>query len=154
MIVGLWRFLKGSLHGAFCRDLLCDCRREESLGVAVGTCDSLFLSKPSYDFYSSVPVILKRFPKYPLGAKLKRGPVVGVVHTIYADYEAAVAAYAVPSVWFDAQTDPPSSKDQVFYGITIVAKWKERIIVMGAILVGENDVELARDEDIQAPVEA
>jgi hypothetical protein len=142
MIGGLWRFLKGSFHGAFCKDESCDCRRERSLGGAVG----LGAGPPNYDFYPDAPKILQRFPKYPLGARLLWRGVTGPVVAIYPDYDAAMPFVGYSPEWYEIQMAPPSSKDQVFYSLLMTVERKGRKVATGTVLAGENDVELASME--------
>lgn len=87
------------------------------------------------------PII--RFPKYPLGISLARGGMVGVVDSIYADFYGAVDSIAVREDWWEAQEDKPSSKLQVFYGVNLYRRKGEQIVIVGAALWGENDVELS-----------
>jgi len=92
------------------------------------------------------PCILKRFPKYPLGCTLRIREYVGIVDAIYADYNAALMCGAVTHGWFEAQEDPPSSRDQIFYSIIVVRRSGDNqmgvLLATGAVLAGEDDVEL------------
>lgn len=137
---GLFSYLKGAFHGMFCKDPSCDCRREDVLGVAIGT------GPPNYDFYPEAPKILQRFPKYPLGARLRWRGVEGPVVAIHADYDAAMPFCGYSPDWYEVQKDPPSSKDQVFYSLLMTVKHKGKRVATGTVIAGENDVELAGQE--------
>lgn len=146
---GVIAYLKGVFHGAFCKDLLCDCRREGPAPLAIG----IGAGPPNYDYYPDAPKILQRFPKYPLGAKLRWRGVVGRVFAIYPDHSAAMPFAGYSLEWYEIQKDPPSSKDQVFYSLLMTIENKGRKVATGSVLAGENDVELAGDEDGKASVE-
>ena len=139
---GLFAYLRGAFHGIFCKDQLCDCRRVDIPAVGIGA------GPPNYDFYPDAPKILQRFPKYPLGARLRWRGVVGRVFAIYPDYDAAMPFVGYSPEWYEIQRDPPSSKDQVFYSLLMTVEYKGRKVATGAVLAGENDVELAgQDSD-------
>lgn len=78
-------------------------------------------------------IVSCRHPKYMLGEIVRRRDFVGFIDTIYLDYWAALDAFIVPEGWFENQTYPISSKDQIFYGI-VGDKGK------GSILTGENEI--------------
>lgn len=137
---GLWNYLKGAFHGMLCKDQLCDCRRESGSVVAIGA------GPPNYDHYPDAPTILQRFPKYPLGARLRWRGVVGRVFAIYSDYDAAMPFVGYSPEWCEIQREPPSSKDQVFYSLLMTIEHKGRRIATGTVLAGENDVELVGQE--------
>jgi hypothetical protein len=92
------------------------------------------------------PVILKRFPKYPLGCTLRSRGRLGIVNAIFCDYKAALNSGAVFHGWAEAQGHPPSSQDQIFYLIITLERMGENadgpLFVSGSIIAGENDVEL------------
>jgi hypothetical protein len=146
MIRGLIEELKGMWHGFWCDDKSCECRveRPTQLGGIIA-----FGQPVPYDEMGTAPEPLKRFPKYPLGAYLKRQDTVGVVTCIYSDLTAAIDDFAVGPDWWECQDVKPSSKDQVFYGLVVVFRRKDRRIATGALLVGENDVELVAEADVR-----
>lgn len=98
---------------------------------------------PPLNRHGTAPKILQRFPKYPLGCFLKKDGCLGIVDAIYSDYTAAVNSFIIPPNWFEQQVKPPSSRDQIFYSIIVVEERDGTVYAVGAILAGENDVELA-----------
>ena len=76
-----------------------------------------------------------RTARYTFGQVLERGDFRGRISSIYADYWAALEALAVPSGWFEMQSKPISTKDQIFYGVIAMNGF-------GAALFGENDATL------------
>jgi hypothetical protein len=79
-----------------------------------------------------------RKPKYAFGDVLEnRHGFRGYVTEVYADMWAAIDGLAVPKDWFERQEIPPSSKEQVFYGLIGLES--------GAALVGEDDAKPIRE---------
>ena len=72
----------------------------------------------------------KRTAKYTFGDVLEGNDFVGVVDTIYADYWAVLDCFVVKPGWFEGLENPPSTKDQVFYGINALDG-------KGAVLIAE-----------------
>ena len=76
-----------------------------------------------------------RTPRWNFGATLRsQHGFVGAVDSIYADYWSARCCGIVPAKWFEDQRIPPSTKDQVFYGLVALDG-------VGAVLVGEREAE-------------
>jgi hypothetical protein len=130
-------FFKGLWHGWTCGNPNCECRVEGPRGVAVAIGGT-----PNYDHYPDAPKILQRFPKYPLGVKLRWRGVVGGVYAIHADYNAAMPFASYSPEFYEVQKDPPSSQDQVFYSLLVTIEHKGRRVATGTVIAGENDVEL------------
>lgn len=134
MISGLWEYLKGVYRGW--RGL-----PAEELGV-IGVAEYATVPPPP-----PVPDLIKRFPKYPLGCRLKIREHVGIVDAIFADIRAAQNCNLIGFNWIDQQIHPPSSTDQVFYSIiTIKGGPDGSEYIAGSILAGENDVELVEGQ--------
>lgn len=95
-----------------------------------------------------VPDILRRFPKYPLGCRLRNADgKVGLVDSIYADYRAALNSNIIGFGWLEAQGKKPTSTDQIFYSLIMIEKGPDGAeFISGAILAGENDVELVEGQ--------
>jgi hypothetical protein len=75
--------------------------------------------------------IPKRSPKYNFGDVLvSRNGFRGRVNMMFADFNAVLDSEVVSRKWFEIQTLPPSTKDQVFY----------HLVGDGAVLAGELDV--------------
>jgi len=90
-----------------------------------------------------VPVFLIRFPKFPLGCRLKEGDRIGIVDAIYADYRAATNSSLIGFRWLEAHGKKPSSTDQVFYSLIMIEKTLDgKEVIGGMMMAGENDVEL------------
>lgn len=131
MIRDLWEYLRGLYRGW--RGLPAEAR---VYGEAIGGVATIPPPPP-------VPVFLMRFPKYPLGCRLREGERIGIVDSIYADYRAAMNSNIIGYGWLEAQGKKPSSTDQIFYSLIVIEKTADdREVVGGAILAGENDVEL------------
>lgn len=76
-------------------------------------------------------IIPKRTQKYNFGDVLVgSNGFRGRVSMMFANYAAVLSAGIVGRDWFDIQTIPPSTKDQVFY----------HLVGDGAVLEGELDV--------------
>ncbi len=77
----------------------------------------------------------KRTAKYTFGDVLEATDFIGVVDSIYADYWAALDCFVIQPGWFEQLESPPSTKDQVFYGLNALDGES------GSIVVGEDAVQ-------------
>jgi len=75
-----------------------------------------------------------REPKFRLGQLVLSQGRLGVVDAIYANYDSAVNALAVPHGWYEIQERPlKTPKTGFFYAVTLMEA--------GAVMVGEDDTE-------------
>lgn len=74
-------------------------------------------------------------PKFWPGQRVRGRGHVGVIDSIYANLNAAIGALIIPEGWYELQeVKPNTSKSGFWYGV---------ILVEGAVLLGERDLELA-----------
>lgn len=82
-----------------------------------------------------------RAPRYAFGAQVRNvHGFEGRIDAAFCDYWAALASGIIAQGLFEAQSKPPSGKDQVFYSVIGDVDIYGRLC--GAVLVAEDEIEV------------